>query len=253
MTHQELIAELKKYLPPELAGDIVNQFLSIRKDVSTSTLERSAPGKFVETIVQILQYLSEGNYSKSFKTGEIENFLKNTESRQVNLSPDLKINVTRVARGMYSLRSKRSIIHKGTTGPNIYDLRYLYASAQWIFSEIIHHLLPTDVNTAGQLVEFIQVPLTSLVEDLGCKRLVLKAGNTADELLVLLSSYYPEYISSSQLYKDMDRRPKSTVANTITSLHNQRLIERDLKLGCKLTLLGYEHAMEIIKNTIYSN
>jgi hypothetical protein len=47
MTPQELIGELKEHLPVELAEDLVNQFMSIRTDVATETLERAAPGKFV--------------------------------------------------------------------------------------------------------------------------------------------------------------------------------------------------------------
>jgi len=250
MTQQELISELKIYLPLELAEDIVKQFLSIRTDVATSTLERSASGKFVETVVQILQYRSGGSYSKSFNVGDIEDFLKNTEARPVNLPPDLKINVTRIARGMYSLRSKRSIIHKGTVDPNIYDLRYLYSSAQWVLSEIIRSLLSVDMNTASQLVEFIQVPVSPLVEDFGDfskRRLVLASGTAAEELLVLLLFYYPNPISTSQLYKDMNRCHKSTVANTIKSLFNKRLIEGDSTLGYKLTLLGHRSATEIAR------
>jgi hypothetical protein len=247
MTQQELISELKKHLPSELAEDIVGQFLCIRTDVVTNTLGRSAPGKFVETAIQILQYISEGSHSRSFKTGEVEDFLKNTEVRPVSLPQDLKINVTRIARGMYSLRSKRSIVHKGTIDPNIYDLRYLYSSAQWILSEIVRYLLSMDVNRASQLVEFVQIPASPLVEDFGSKRLVLATGTAAEELLTLLRFYYPDSAFASQIYKDMDRRPKSTVANTIKSLYTKRLIEGDSRLGYKLTNIGHQSATDIAK------
>jgi len=187
MMASELIDALKKFLPPELATDLVNEFMSIRIDVTTETLERAAPGKFVETVVQILQYLASGTYSKSFKIGEIEDFLKNTEARPINLPPDLKIVLTRVARGMYSLRSKRGITHKSAIDSNIYDLRYLYSAAQWILCEITRHTLHSDMDTAGRLVEFIQIPPSSLVEDFGEKRLVLRAGTAQEELLTRIS------------------------------------------------------------------
>ena len=247
MTPQELIDELKEHLPVELAEDLVNQCMSIRMDVATETLERAAPGKFVETVVQVLQYLENGTYSKSFKSGEVEDFLKNTEARPVNLPQDLKIVVTRVSRGMYSLRSKRSIIHKGTIDPNIFDLRYLYSTAQWILSEIIRHVLSTDVATAGKLVEFIQVPASSIVEDFGDKRLVLRAGTALEEFLTLLLHYYPEPVSASQLHRDMDRRASSTVSNIIPAAYRKRLIEGNRSTGYKLTALGYQRALELVK------
>jgi hypothetical protein len=247
MMASELIDALKKFLPPELAADLVNEFMSIRIDVTTETLERAAPGKFVETVVQILQYLASSTYSKSFKIGEIEDFLKNTEARPINLPPDLKIVLTRVARGMYSLRSKRGITHKGAINPNIYDLRYLYSATQWVLCEITRYVLSSDMNTAGRLVEFIQVPASSLVEDFGDRRLVLRAGTTEEEVLTLLLHYYPMPILSSQLHKDMNRRASSTVSNAITALYRRRLIEGNKKTGYKLTTLGYQFAIQLVK------
>lgn len=252
MLDQELVGELKNHIPLELAEDIVKQFMSIKGDVATITLGRSAPGKFVETIVQILQYISEGHYSEIFKTGEVDNFLKNAESRQLKLPLDLKINVTRVARCMYSLRNKRGIIHKGTLDPNIYDLRYLYSSAQWTLSEIIRNLLSTEIDIANQLVEFIQIPAPTLVEDFGGKRLVLITGTAAEELLTLLLFYYPNSVLSSQLHKDMDRFAKQTVTNTVTSLYNQKLIEGNTNTGYKLTILGHHRAIDIAKKITIS-
>lgn len=250
MTPSELITELRKHLPKELATDLVNQFMSIRMDVATGTLERSAPGKFVETVVQILQYLASGSYNKSFKGGEIEDFLKNTEARQINLPQDLKIVLTRVARGMYSLRSKRGIVHKSSINPNIYDLRYLYSAAQWALSEITRHVLSTDVDTAGKIVEFIQVPASPIVEDFGDKRLVLRVGTAEEELLTLLLHYYPTPVLTSQLQRDMDRRAPSTVSNAITALYRRRLIEGNRQAGYKLTALGYQRANELIRKTM---
>jgi hypothetical protein len=250
MTPSELIAELKKHLPDKLAADLVNQFMSIRMDVATQTLERAAPGKFVETVVQVLQYMYSRSYTESFKSGEVEDFLKNTEARPINLPPDLKIVATRVARGMYSLRSKRGIIHKGTIDPNIYDLRYLYSAAQWVLCEITRQVLSTDIDTAGKLVEFIQVPPSSLVEDFGDKRLVLRVGTTEEELLTLLLHYYPTPVLTSQLYRDMNRRAQSTVSNARTALYRRRFIEGNKKAGYKLTTLGYQRTIELVRKTV---
>ena len=162
MTSIELIKKLETSIPNELAVEIVDEFMTSRSDVITGTLGKSAPGKFVESTVQILQYISSGYYKKTFKTGEIEDFLKNTESRSVDLSPDLKLVMTRVVRGIYALRSKRGITHKGTINPNVYDLRYLYSAAQWVLSEITRNLLSSDMDSAGKLIEFIQLPARSV-------------------------------------------------------------------------------------------
>jgi hypothetical protein len=247
MMASELIYELKKYLPTELAADLVNQFISIRIDTTTETLERAAPGKFVETVVQVLQYLASGTYSKSFKSGEVEDFLKNTEARPVSLPEDLRIVLTRVARGMYALRSKRGITHKGAIDPNIHDLRYLYSAAQWVLCEITRHALSADMNTTGRLIEFIQLPISPLVEDFGDRRLFLREGKADEELIMLLFHYYPMLVSVSQLHQDMDRRASSIVSDVITALYKRRLIEGNKNTGFVLTSLGYKRAVELAK------
>ena len=244
MTPSELIDQLKRYIPSDLANDLVTSYLQIRSDVATQTLERSAPGKFVETVVQILQCLDTGSYDKSPKVDE---YLKNLESRATKLPDDLKIAVSRMARASYTLRNKRNIAHKGEVDPNIYDLRYLYSASQWILSEIVRQLLSTDMSTAGRLIDFIQVPASFIVEDFGDKRVVLIAGTTEEELLTLLFHYFPLYVSVSQIHKDMDRRAKSTVSNIIASTYQKRLIEGNKRQGYKLTTLGYRKAFELIK------
>jgi hypothetical protein len=51
----DLRSALATAMPRELADDVVGQFLEIRRDVATGTLGRASPGKFVETVVQVMQ------------------------------------------------------------------------------------------------------------------------------------------------------------------------------------------------------
>ena len=97
-------------IPTKLAADVVAHFIAIKTDVVTETLERASPGKFVESVVQILQFLDNGQYQANPK---VDDYLKNLESRAVNLSDDLRITLPRVARSMYTIRNKRNIAHKG--------------------------------------------------------------------------------------------------------------------------------------------
>lgn len=247
MMPSELIDQLKRHLPPNLAADIINSFLQIKSDVITQTLERSAPGKFVETVVQILQFLDTGQFDEKPK---VDDYLKNLESRSTNLPEDLRTTLARVARASYTLRSKRNIAHKGGVDPNIYDLRYLYAAAQWILSELIRQILSTDMADAGKLIEFIQIPISLIVEDFGDRRLVLKAGSSEAELLILLLHYYPMLTLVSQIHKDMNRRAYSTISNVITSAYMKRFIEGNKQLGYKLTALGHQRATELLRTSV---
>lgn len=247
MTPSELIEKLNEFLPSELASDVVNNFVLIKSDLSTETLERSAPGKFVETIVQILQFLERGEYDKHPK---VDDYLKNLESRSSKIPDDLRITLSRVARANYTLRSKRSIAHKGQVNPNIYDLKLLFSSSQWMLSELVRHLLSSDMVAASTLIEFIQIPVNILVEDFGDRRLVLNAGTAEEELLTLLSHYFPSPVLFSQIQKDMNRRAKSTVSNAIRTIYRKRYIEGNVQQGYKLTSLGYHQSFDILRNKL---
>lgn len=244
VSEEILAVHLRGYIPEYLAKDLVEQFVAIRRDVVTGTLERSTPGKFVETVVQVLQYLERQSFDKAPK---VDDYLKNLESRQGNLSDDLRLVVSRVARAIYTLRNKRGIAHKDGVDPNVYDLRYLYASAQWVLSEFVRHALESDMETANQLVEFVQLPVDPLVEDFGDRRLVLSDGTARQEILMLLKHYYPEFVPVSQIHRDMDRRDASTVSNIIRTTRTKRLIEGDKDRGYKLTRTGYREATDLVR------
>ena len=243
----ELIQRISIKLPDKLARDLVSSFIRIKVDVATKTLERSSPGKFVETVVQILQYIDENKYDKSPK---VDNYLKNLEIQSNNLNDDLRITLARVARASYTLRNKRSIAHKGEIDPNIYDLSFLFSASQWILSELVRQVLSSDMDTAGKTIEFIQIPVSPMVQDFGERRLVLKAGTAMEELLTLLCHYFPEYVSVSQIRTDMNRRVRSTVSNVISSAYRKRYIEGNKQKGFKLTATGFRIAMNSVHKAV---
>lgn len=245
MNSDELISKLSTQLPDNLAKELVSFFVKLRNEVASETLEKSSPGKFIETVVQVLQFLDTGTYEKKTKVDE---YLKNLDNQSNNLPENLRVTMARVARANYTLRNKRSIAHKGEIDPNIYDLRYLFSASQWILSELVRHIISGDMNVSGKIIEEIQVPANPIVENFEDKRLVLVSGTTEDELLILLSYYYPQYTSVSQIHLDMNRRDSSTVSHVITSTYNKKLIEGDRQKGYKLTTIGYQEAINRIKN-----
>ena len=164
MTPNDLINELSKHIDESLANDLVSSFIELRKDCKTGTLGRSSAGKFVETLVQVLQYLENGTYNAK---PQVDDYLRNLESRPSSLPDGLKICCSRIARSSYSLRNKRNILHKGQVDPNIYDLYFTYTASQWMLSEVVRQIINTDMAVAGRMIEFIQIPIMSVVERFG--------------------------------------------------------------------------------------
>lgn len=242
MKTEDLISGLSKSIEPSLARDLVQDFIELRKDCQTLTFGRASFGKFVETLVQVLQFLETSKFDKKPKC---DFYLKNLESSSSTLPDDLKLCCSRIARSTYTLRNKRNILHKGEVDPNVYDLNYAYSACQWILSEIVRYSINSDKALAGRMIDYIQIPISVIVEEFGDRRIVYGNLTVEKELLVLLHSYYPEPIALKDIQKSMDRRSKSAISNNLTKLWGDRLVHRDAD-GYKLTQPGFKKAVTII-------
>lgn len=243
MDQAALSAALATAIPQQLADDLAEQFVDIRRDVATSTLGRGAPGKFVESVVQALQALEQGG--KYDAKPSVDSYLTGLESRPSTLPDGLRICAARLGRAMYSLRSKRNIVHKADVDASAYDLRMLYAGAQWILAELL--ALATNITSqdAAKLIAEVQLPAGELVEVLGDRRLVQAEMTVREEALVLLMSHHPDPITVAQLQKSMDRRSAGSVANDVGRLWKDKLLHRTDDKRIVLTEAGLREAIEV--------
>jgi hypothetical protein len=240
----KLVAALTRSIPQQLADDLVGDFLQLRQDVATSTLGRSSGGKIVETFVQILQHLENGTYDQK---PDVDVYLRGLESRASTLDDGLRICAGRIARGLYAIRSKRNILHKGSVDPNTYDQRMLLHGAEWMIAELLRLTQGLSMQEAGELIEFVHMPLGVLVEDFGNRRLVLHNLIIEEELLVLLHSHYPEFVPVKNIRASMSRRSSGSVNNTLRDLWKKRRVEGSTKEGYRLTQLGFTSAVGVIQ------
>ncbi len=244
MEKEALIKALAQKIPERLSEDLVNDFVELRQDVATNTLGRSSSGKLVETIVQIMEFLETGKYSSK---PDIEGYLKNVESRSSALDDGLRICGARIARGMYALRSKRNILHKGSVDPNSYDLLYLLHGSQWLLAELLRNISGLAMQEAGQLISLVNAPVDELVEDLGDRRLVLADVEAPEEVLILLHRNYGTITSLGDVMNSLNRRTDKQVRNAILSLWRRKFIDGSAKSGYRLTSRGFNVAVELIR------
>jgi hypothetical protein len=240
-----LRSALATALLPELAEDIVAQFLEIRRDVATGTLGRGSPGKFVETVVQVLQALeSAGKYDKQPK---VDSYLRAIESRPSTLPDGLRVCASRLVRAMYALRSKRNIVHKAEIDPAVYDLRLLYAAAQWVLAELLALASGVKGDDAARLVAEIQLPVGGLVEAIDGRKIVHAEMTVKDEALVLLMTSYPEPMTVTELSRSMDRRSPGSVRATASVLWKEKLVHRAEDKRVVLTESGLRAAVGVAR------
>jgi len=116
---------------PDLAEPLVGQFVKVRQDYATKTLERAAPGKFVEIFVQCLQKMATGAFEPK---PNVDDYLFRRVESETALPEGLRVCAARIARSIYTLRNKRNIAHNNEVDPNTVDLAFAHQAAAWIMA-----------------------------------------------------------------------------------------------------------------------
>lgn len=244
MDRAQLIAALSNGIPAPLATDLAGEYLQMRQDLGTGTLGRSSVGKFVETLVQVLEHLDTGADSKR---RDVDGYLRTLESKAKKLPDGLRIVAARVGRSMYTMRNKRNIAHKGEVDPNRFDLEYVVSGAQWVLAELIRTTSGLPMQQAGAVVEQVTAPVGGLVQDFGGKKLVLASMSIPEEILVVLHSHHPTEVTLAGLRASMDRRSAKRVQEASRRLWAAKEVEGSAEAGYRLTYKGLERAVGIIK------
>lgn len=228
----------------ELAKELAADFVKIRHDYATKTLERASPGKFVETFVQCMQQISTGEHDAQ---PNVDGYLNTRIEGNTALPSGLRLCGGRVARSMYTLRNKRNIAHKGEVDPNSFDLAFVHQGAAWIMAEMVRSSSGVTMEEAGSLIELVQAPVGTLVEEIDGTRLVHAEVSVRAELLILLHSHYPDVVSLKDILASLSRRSAGSVKNRLRELHRDKLAHGDAKSGYRLTQAGHAAAVFAIQ------
>lgn len=244
MDKPRLIAALSKILDPTLADALVGHFMQLRQDAAAKTLERAVAGKFVEVFVQCLQWISGKKYDAK---PNVDDYLSKRAESDTAIPEGLRIAGARVARSIYTFRNKRNIAHIGEVDPNSIDLAYTAHASAWIVSELLRIATGIKMEEAGRLIELVHAPVGQLVEEIDGVRLVHGKLTLEDELLVLLHSYYPDYVAMSDIQATTKLRNAGSVANKLRELVGKKHVVGDTKKGYKLTTPGFDAAAAVIQ------
>ena len=234
---------LRSFLPPAVADGLAEQYRILRGDVVTGTLGRTAPGKFVEHFVQALQHICTGSYDAA---PNVDHFLRTVESAHPSLDDGLRICGARLARSMYTLRSKRNIAHIGSIDPNLADLKLLLSGADWLLCELLRQNTPATSADAEHVVASVLTPLSPVLEEIDGHKLVFGDLNACSEILVILHSVYPAGMTLDELSGHANRRAPATIRKESRALWNERSVVGTPKDGYKLSSKGFRLAEKVI-------
>ncbi|HEX8365066.1 MAG TPA: hypothetical protein VF603_07265 [Allosphingosinicella sp.] len=249
MDEGRLATALQPLLGDTLSAELARDFVKVRSDHATGTLERASPGKFVETFVQCLQYMATGTFDTQ---PSVETYLTKHAENQSALPEGLRVVGARVARTMYTLRNKRNIAHKGPIDPNTFDLALLHECAAWIMAEFLRNATGVSMQEAGDLIQLVQTPVGTLVEEIDGTTLVHANVSVRAEILILLHSRHPRRVALQEIKDSLSRRSGASVANRLGELRAGKLVHGDVKTGYRLTNPGFAAAVGEIRATLAS-
>ena len=245
MDEARLVHALSALLDKTLAQELTRDFLKLRRDLATATLERASTGKFVEGFVQCLQQLVTGTYDQK---PDVDLYLSKKAENETVLPEGLRICAVRLARAIYTLRNKRNIAHKNPVDPNTFDLALAHEGAAWIMAELLRNASGLSMQESGALIELLQAPVGTLVEEIDGTRLVHANTSVRGEILILLHSYYPDRVPVGDILKSMSARSPGSVKNRLAELRNAKLLHGDGGSGYRLTQAGHAAAVAEINS-----
>ena len=249
MDEERLADALADLLGGTLAKELVADFVKLRRDCATSTLERASPGKFVETFVQCLQFIATGGYDAK---PDVDGYLSRKAEHELSLPEGLRFCAARLARSIYTLRNKRNIAHKNAVDPNTFDLALAHLSAAWIIAELLRNASGISMREAGALIELVQAPVGTLVEEIEGTRLVHADTTVKGEILILLHSQYSRRVAISAILESMSARNPGSIKNCLGKLRADKLVYGDAQTGFRLTLAGFDAAVAEIQEALIS-
>jgi len=230
---EQVSTDLKSGLPSELVDALLTTYDELKQNYFIGKHEPSElnGGKFCEACYRILQfetnnriYTPIGDEIKDL-IGKFRS-LENLPTGSVHES--FRIHIPRVLVAMYNVRNKRGVGHLGgDVTPNLIDSSLLIACADWVMAELFTIYYKCSLDEAQKIVNaFAQRKLILVHEIEDIKRVLLPSLSQRDQTLLLLSSVYPEKVTSDDLVKWIEPGNKSNYKNIVLrKLHVDRYIE----------------------------
>jgi hypothetical protein len=196
-----------------------------------------------------LQQLANGSYDAK---PDVDGYLSKKAENEPQLPEGLRVCGARLARSIYTFRNKRNIAHKNPVDPNRFDLALAHHGAAWIMAELLRNAKSISMHEAGILIERIQAPVGTLVEEIDGVRLVHADTSVRGEILILLHSHFPERIPISSILATMRARSAGSVKNRLGELRTAKLLHGDGKAGYRLTQAGHQAAVTEIQAALHA-
>jgi hypothetical protein len=201
-----------KNVDKRLAEELIKEYKVVRKQDFLGHIEETIThsGRFSELVVALIKNYVSGkglnidDIHFDDLLNEIYNYpKKNAEDRILTLA------VPRVAASVYTIRSKKDVVHVKKIDPDFFDTSYCVAACSWILSQLILLFYTSNSKEANGLINSMLEKRGPFVEEFedGSARLLEQGMPFLDRILLILYNFYPNREKSSFIAQTMLSSP----------------------------------------------
>ena len=248
-------------IPKKFCSRVLKEYRAVKKRYSKSLYDAEfdvtglSTGKFVETVLRLLQYELTGT---SMPFGSHIPNLPDECRKLIQLpktagNESLRIIIPRALVFLYTLRGKRGIGHVGgDVEANGIDMATIVRTCDWIICELIRIYHGLSLEEAQALVDVISVRNIPEIWEVGGKKRVLRTNLNARQKTLLLA--YTD-VSAGTLVEDLFAWVEYSNLSmfkgaVLKPLHKEKLIEYDAETeAIFISPLGVQEVeMQILGN-----
>jgi hypothetical protein len=243
----KVITDLKTKLPHDLVDFLLIAYIEIKENYLLGRHEPSElnGGKLVEACYRILEFAINGTYTAvGIHTPDMIGKLRAFEQIPAATAIEsYRIHIPRTLTTIYNIRNKRGVGHLGgDINPNFADASFIVACSDWTIAELLRIHYACSLDEAQKIVDAIVTRPTFLIHQIeDIKRVLNPTLKHRDQVLVLLASEYPSFITDSKLIEWIEPKSKSTFIGVLKKLHSERLIEYGPDKKCHILPTGLKY------------
>lgn len=166
---QVLQNELSKKIHQDIVRELLNEFIDVQNDFSAQDNIKimASSGRFVEMTFAAISFLKDGTVLdlNNIDVDKTYNLIKSFQRTKTGINDLLYLEIPRVARAIYTIRSKKRGMHKKELDAIVQDRVFIKYSVDWILSSLIFLFHTKSEKEIQGIIENIVQKKTQLVEE----------------------------------------------------------------------------------------
>ncbi|MFZ0184833.1 MAG: hypothetical protein WAL88_08380 [Nitrosotalea sp.] len=155
----EIITILSQSIDKDLVEAMLDSYESVQSLYLDGNYEDTLgkSGKFVENVFRVLVHISKKTKLTEIKSGQINDISDELEKMpSTSMSETIRIVIPRVAKLVYTMRSKLGAEHVKPITPDFIDAKFTVSACDWILAELLRTYHVRDSSKVDELIEKIK-------------------------------------------------------------------------------------------------